>query len=320
MRIISGLFWGIPLITLIGCNSSDSDVIETSSDETIAETTETIESAPELTVDQFAGATFVSADILESTDRGLTPSHWTLSFTNDMVSWTQSEIVELGTFEFAAGSSRLAEFSERDIAFSSSGNDLFWDSQIYYRISSSLFDSQETLIANFDGTNYNNVENDELSVRFERDQLFIQQQNTIDLGTYSFIDNTRFNINIANQNTPAYSLFSDRLLLNSTLYERDFSNLFDSQESLVEFLDGTTYRSASLQQTGEAVDGMASIGFWFISFTDNTFMLSTQNGDEAGTVDFLSGNSFTAIFANREAVVETQGNDLLLDGVRYMKQ
>ena len=320
MRIISGLFWGIPLITLIGCNSSDSDVIETSSDETIAETTETIESAPELTVDQFAGATFVSADILESTDRGLTPSHWTLSFTNDMVSWTQSELVELGTFEFAAGSSRLAEFAERDIAFSSSGNDLLWDSQIYYRISSSLFDSQETLIANFDGTNYNNVENDELSVRFERDQLFIQQQNTIDLGTYSFIDNTRFNINIANQNTPAYSLFSDRLLLNSTLYERDFSNLFDSQESLVEFLDGTTYRSASLQQTGEAVDGMASIGFWFISFTDNTFMLSTQNGDEAGTVDFLSGNSFTAIFANREAVVETQGNDLLLDGVRYMKQ
>lgn len=289
-------------------------------DDTITETTEVIGSAPELTMDQFAGATFVSADILEDTDRGLTPSHWTLSFTNDMVSWTQSELAELGSFEFAAGSSRVADFVERDIAFSSTGNNLIWDSQTYLRISSSLFDSQETLIANFDGTNYNSVENKDQSVRFEGDQLFIERQDTIQLGTYTFIDDTSFNTRIDGQVIPAYSLFSDRLLLNSILYERDFSNLFDSQESLVEFLDSTTYRSAGLQQIGEAVDGIASVGFWFISFTENTFILSAQNGDEAGTVDFLSNNSFTAIFADRESVVETQGDDLLLDGVRYIKQ
>ena len=322
MKILNGFLFGIALFALAGCSDSNPDSSDTALDEADAESADLIETQTdaELSMDQFAGATFVSANLLEDAERGLTPSHWTVSFTNDMVSWTQSELIELGTFEFAAGSDRVADLSDREINFSGSGNDLIWDSEIYYRISSSQFDSQETLIENFDGSDFNSVDVDDLSLRFEGDQFFIEQQDIIQLGTYSFIDDVSFNTSIGGQDMPAYPLVEDRLLLGSTLYERDFSDLFDSQESLIEFLADSTFRSAGLQQIGGAVDGVASVDFATISFTDNTFMLTAQNGDEAGTVVFLSNNSFTAVFADREAIVEVLGGDILLEGVRYIRQ
>ena len=276
MKTLNGLLTGITLVALAGCSSDGTDITDTVLDETSAESIIVTDPDTDALMDQFAGATFVSADLLEDAERGLTPSHWTVSFTNDTVSWTQSELIELGTFEFAAGSSRVADFSDREVNFSGTGSDLIWDSQTYFRISSSQFDSAETLIENFDGSAFDSVEVDGLSVRFEGDQLFIEEEDTVRLGTYSFVDDLSFNTNIGDQDVPAYPLFDDRLLLDSTLFERDFSELFDSQESLVEFLDGSMFRSAGLQQLGDAVDGVASVGFWFISFTDNTLFFQLR--------------------------------------------
>ena len=331
MKSTAGIYSLISLLALAGCdgssNGSSNSGISGTNGNTATDEASNIspDSAPDecsadVLLDQFAGVTFVSADLLEDSDRGLTPSHWLVNFTNDTVTWTQSELSELGTFPFAAGSSREASFSDRDISFSSTGNDLIWDSQTYYRFSSPQFDSMETLIANFDGTTFNSVEADNVSVRFEGNQLFISELDTVRVGTYSFIDNQSFNTDFGTSNVTAYPLSNDRLLVDSLLYERDFSNLFDSQASLVAFLDGTSYRSADLRPIGDPVDGVASIGHWTIDFTENTFVLSAQNGEEAGTVVFLSANAFTAIFADREIVVELQSDDILWDGVRYIRQ
>ena len=319
----------VAMLMLAGCDGSSTSSISISSNIGDAVTNETSDGAIDIAtdegsadvlLDQFAGATFVSANLLEDADRGLTPSHWLVSFTNDTVTWTQSELLELGTFPFAAGSRRDASFSDRKISFNSSGNDMIWDSQTYYRLSSSQFDSTETLVANFGGATFNSIEIDNVSLRFEGNQLFISELDTVRVGAYSFTDSQSFNTNFGGSDSTAYPLFNDRLLVDSVLYERDFSDLFDSQESLVAFLDGASYRSADLRPIGESSDGIASIGHWFIDFTDNNFIFSAQNGDEAGTVVFISSNAFSAVFDDREYVVETQGDDILWNGVRYIKQ
>ncbi len=112
----------------------------------------------------------------------------------------------------------------------------------------------------------------------------------------------------------------DQLLINSVVYELDSISQFDSQDSLVAYLDGTSYQSAGLQQTGTAVDGVVGVGHWYLNFTRNTFTWDHTDVQEAGTYIYQTGDSFTAILADRELNIELDQRDIIWDGVRYVKQ
>jgi len=347
-------YWlsAIVLVVVAGCDGSSNTTVDgvfdnasedtiTESGETSAESENNSSDSSEVTsqdalVAKYAGATFVSAEQLEvgeTANGGLAMGHWTVSFTADTVTWAYSDVVEVGTYSYVDGVKPVANFSGREIAFSGDGVSVTWDSRQYLRTATSVFDSQQSLVSYFDGTKYNSVEELDLgenasgglamgnwSADFNGDEVTLLIQDTVQVGTYSYVGGSSFRISFFNSDITAYVLYDNQLIINSVVYEKDYSGLFDSQESLVAFLDGTSYKSAGLQQLGESNDGVVAIGHWIIDFSADTFSWFYQDVAEAGTIVYLADNSFTAVFANRELTVDLQRGDILWDGVRYIKE
>ena len=103
------------------------------------------------------------------------------------------------------------------------------------------------------------------------------------------------------------------------VYEKDLSNQFDSQETLIEFLDGASFMSTSLQSLGESSPGISEVGHWFVDFSGDTFTWSNRGIAEAGTVSFIETNRFAATLSDRVLLIDAEGDEFLWDGVRYLK-
>jgi len=316
---------GLALVLSVGCDSGT--VVNNS------ETTTTGESGGNSTA-AFTGATFVSADQLESglDARGNTVlGNWTVSFTTDEVTWSRSDVTEVGSYSSTGSSNRVAQFPDRQVNFELDGGDLIWDSLSYRRAAKSLFNSQESLVSYLDGFTFNSVDDFDLgenasgglamgpwSVVFDSNEISWRVQDTVSVGTYSYNNEHSFTANFTNNAVTIYVLSDGRLMIDSNIYDKGLASQFDSQESLVAFLDGVSYRSASLQDTGETANGVTSVGYWHIDFTDNTFVWSYQGVSEAGTYTYLDNDNFTAILSDREIIVEVQGGDILWDNTRYI--
>lgn len=330
MKIAFALF--VYMIILIsGCDGGSGVSISSTdtqnSDDTIAQ---------QDLIAKYAGATFISEETLEvgETATGdLAMGNWSVRFTADTVSWNHSDVVEVGTYGFDNNSNMVATISGREIPFSGDGTSMLWDSRTYLRLDNSLFDSQESLVSHYDGATYTSVEELDIgenaqgelvmgrwSVRFEGDELELHVQDTVQRGAYTYLNDSAFSIDIGSPATRAYVLFGDRLLVNSVVYEIDSIGLFDSQETLIAYLDGTSYQSAGLEQVGPEVDGTVAVGHWYLHFTSDTFTWDHLNVQEAGTYSFLTEDSFTAILADRELTIEIDRGNIIWDGVRYIKQ
>ncbi len=290
---------------------------------------------PDDLIAMFAGATFVSQETLETgpIPTGVSMGNWSVSFTSDTVEWRYSDVIEVGTYAQDSNANMVASFSGRDIPFSGNGTTITWNERTYLRLDDSFFDDQESLVSHYDGSIYTSVEELDIgenaqgglamgrwSVRFEGNELDLRIQDTVQRAGYNYANNSAFNIDSGSITTTAYALVGDQLLINSVVYELDSISQFDSQESLVAYLDGTSYQSAGLQQTGTAVDGVVGVGHWYLNFTRNTFTWDHTVVQEAGTYTYQTGDSFTAILADRELNIELDQRDIIWDGVRYVKQ
>ena len=157
------------------------------------------------------------------------------------------------------------------------------------------------------------------SLRFNGAEVDWRVQDTVQAGTYSYTNGSSFTINFYNQSMTVYVLTGDQILVNSRVYEKDFSNLFNSQERLVAFLDGSTYKSAGLQQLGQTGDDTVAVGHWELNFSDDMFTWSYSDVVEFGNYNYLSANRFTAVFHDREYLIEVERGDIIWDGIRYIK-
>ena len=157
-------------------------------------------------------------------------------------------------------------------------------------------------------------------VRFEDDQAFwAERGGTVIIGAVSFVDDSTFKINFTNREVTVVALSRNELVIDAVIYEKDLTNQFDSQATLVEFLDGASFRSTSLQPLGETSPGVTAVGYWFVDFVGDTFTWTYQDVAEAGTISFIETNRFSAEVTDRVLIIEVQGDDILWDGVRYRK-
>lgn len=337
----------IPALTMlivVGCDSTS--VISNSAevDATPIEDTDTGAGDADGILAQFSGATFVAV-AADQVNADSTSGVGSVSFTNDAVSWTQSEIVmtgsfvlsqsvvvEAGSYENDGSGELVASFPDRDVTFAADGGNLIWDSLSYRRAVGSQYNSQNSLEAYLDGSTFNTIDQftaagDQTdgqamasrSVRFDGNQAFwAEPARAVLAGTLSFVDESSFTMKFLNREVAVVALDRNEIVIDAVIYEKDLSNQFDSQESLIEFLDNGSFRSTSLQNVGETTLG-AAIGYWFIDFTDDMFTWSYQGISEAGAVSFIGSNRFSAVFSNRELAIEVEGDDLLWNGVRYSK-
>ena len=284
----------------------------------------------------FAGATFVSLDQLETgvnANGEVSVGNWTVSFTYDTVIWSHSDVVDIGSYSVDAEAGMVATFSDRDVAFSADGGDLTWDSLSYRRTANSLFNSQESLVSYLDNATFKTIDRFDVgedasgvialgswSLRFVGDEVSWSVQDTIAVGAYSYIDDSSFAANFSDENVKVYVLPDGELMLNSLVYKKELASQFNSQESLVAFLDGETYKSNGLKPIGESSSGTTALGHWYIDFSDNTFSWSYQDVAEVGSYTYLDDSSFTAILYDREYTIEVQGDDIIWDGTRYFRE
>ena len=350
MRLIP-IVPALTLLILVGCDSgslvgdtTEGDTIEV--DETVIDTVPDSDTGgADSLLTQFSGATFVAlgldqAAVDSPSDVG------SVSFTNDTVTWTRSEtvlidsfvrsqssIVEVGSYVNDGSDELVASFPDRDILFSSDSGNLIWDSLSFRRAAGSQFSSQDSLVEYLDGSAFITSELFDITgsqdtgqamtswvVRFEDDQAFwAERGGTVIIGAVSFVDDSTFKINFANREVTVVALSRNELVIDAVIYEKDLTNQFDSQATLVEFLDGASFRSTSLQPLGETSPGVTAVGYWFVDFVGDTFTWTYQDVAEAGTISFIETNRFSAEVTDRVLIIEVQGDDILWDGVRYRK-
>ena len=285
---------------------------------------------------QLADGFFVSTDKLqtgENASGGIAMGHWTVEFALDTVSWSYSDVVEVGTYASDDTSSTgTAEFAGRDIAFELNGGDLIWDSREYLRTAPVLVDSQETLVSYLDNSRYNSVEQFDIgetatgelvlgnwSLQFDDDEVTWYVQDTAIVGTYTYTGKSSFQVSLGDNNYSAYLLDDNEIMFESAVYKRVFASQFNSQESLEALLNGKTYQSLDPQPVGETINGAQAFGSWYINFVEDTFTWDYQDVSEAGTYRYLDDDSFTVILPGRDLTVAVEGNDIVFDGVRYRR-
>lgn len=94
---------------------------------------------------------------------------------------------------------------------------------------------------------------------------------------------------------------------------------FDSQETLIAYLDGASYQSVDMRNIGLSADGSVSLGYWYVDFTDNTFNWTYTDIAEAGTYSFVDVENFTAVFSDREFNVAVEQDEIVWDNLRYRR-
>lgn len=313
------------LLILAGC-SNNSDTLTTDTNSATG-----VFNEPEALQAQFSGATFTSIEVLDGvTD--VSAGNGVISFAANTVTWSYSNTVETGSYSETNDSSGTAELDGRQIAFNSNGENLVWDSKNYYRAATAQFDSQSSLVAYLDGKKYQTIEEvlvgerpdgamafGHARIQFDDDEALIEVTDILYEAPYTYVNGSSFLVSSVNFNATITILDDDRLVYNSTLYEQYFTTQFVSEETLLSFLDGTSYRSVEQLSIGESGTGITTLGHWFVDFTQNTFTWSYQDVSEVGTVEFTQDDSFDITLSERRYSVAVEGNDIILDGVRYTK-
>lgn len=320
-------------LTMLGC-SSDSGV-ELGSTDSEQSTTSVTNSPTSGLIAFFNGATFVLADepgFNQSATDGTATDNWSVSFTTDTVNWNQSGVATEGTYSTVDDTNYMAVFPDQEISFTKNGSNIEWDARSYFRTATSKFDSQESLVTYFDDSTYESksqlpIEGTTIgeqsmgngSIGFNGDEFSWNYQDIIEIGTYSYIDGSSFKVSFSTREITVFVLDTNELVLDSEIYAQDFTDQFSSQETLVAYLDGASYKSVQLLSIGESANGATALGNWYIDFSDNTFTWTYQDVAEAGTYTYFDSLNFTAIFSNREFNVSVDGNDIIWDSVRYQR-
>ena len=318
-------FFALTLLTLAGCsNNPDTLTTDDNAESAVVNAQETLQA-------QFSGATFASIDVIDGVSDE-NAGDGVVSFTADMVTWAHSNSVETGSYSNNSDSGGTAEFDDRQIAFSADGGNLVWDSKNYHRGATAQFDSQSSLVAYLDGTTYKTVEESLIgetedgssayghsSIWFDDDEAEIQDADAVLVASYTYINGSSFSVDSLDASSTVTILDGNRLVYNSALYEQFFTTQFVSQETLISFLDGTSYRSVNLHDIGEPYADLTALGHWYVDFTQNTVTWSYQDVSEVGTVAFTQSDNFDITLSDRSYSVVVDGNDIVLDDVRYSK-
>ena len=243
MRFIP-LITTISLLILAGCDSGSSsgDIIEV--DSTVIDTLPTenegeTSGTADLLLARFSGATFVAVGADQPNVES--PSGiGSVSFTNDTVTVTRSEIVltgsfvqsqssvsEVGSYEDGFSDELIATFPDRDVPFSSDAGNLIWDSISYRRADGSQFSSQESLVEYLDGSVFTSTEQFDITggqsegqpltswvIRFDGDQAFwAERGGVVIVGTVSVIDDSTFKVEFVNREITVVALNRNNLCL-----------------------------------------------------------------------------------------------------------
>ena len=345
------LMTAISLLVLAGCDSGSSssgdivDVDSTEIDTLPAENEGETSGTADLLLARFSGATFVAVGA-DQPNVDSPSGIGSVSFTNDTVTVTRSEIVLTGSFVQSQSSvtevgsyvedfsdELIATFPDRDVPFSSDAGNLIWDSISYRRADGSQFSSQESLVEYLDGSVFTSTEQFDITggqsegqpltswvIRFDGDQAFwAERGGVVIVGTVSVIDDSTFKVEFVNREITVVALNRNNLVIDAVVYEKDRTIQFDSQETLVEFLDGTSFRSTSLQSLGETSPGVTGVGYWFVDFSGDTYNWSFLDIEEAGTISFVDNNRFSAELSDRKLIVEVEGDEFVWVDVRYRK-
>ena len=214
--------------------------------------------ADEAQISSFAGATFVSVDPLNDDGTAINRSpntSRTLSFTTEAVTHNDNNGTETGTYSNLDGSDWVANFVSGSVNFSEGNDSIIWDGITYQRVATSLFDSRQSMINFFNGATYKTLgrfdvgENafggvalGQWSVQFADNQIVWSVQDTVSIGTFSFIDGSSFSIDVSFQELTAYVLNDKQLIIDSIVYQRVDGNQLDSQQTLNAFLADVSYQ------------------------------------------------------------------------------
>ena len=138
--------------------------------------------------------------------------------------------METGTFSISESADGIATFDSGSINFSIDGDHIVWNSLTYQRVATSQFNSQQSLTDFLDGSAFNTVDLFDIgenafgglamghwSVRFDGDNIIWSVQDTVRIGTYSFIDSSSFNISFGSGGLSLFILSDEQLVIDLSL-------------------------------------------------------------------------------------------------------
>jgi len=97
--------------------------------------------------------------------------------------------------------------------------------------------------------------------------------------------------------------------------------LFDSQEDLTVFLDGSTFNTVDQFDLGENASGARAMGQWSARFDGVRILWAVQDTLRPGTYSRIDHSSFKITFGSDERTVFVLSNDqLVIDSIVYQRE
>jgi len=158
------------------------------------------------------------------------------------------------------------------------------------------------------------------TLKFTQDEVTHNKIDGKEVGSYSNIEGSEWVARFSSGSVN-FSGGGNSILWNGTNYERVATSRFDSRQSLISYLDGSTYATVDQFDIGENAFGQVALGKWSVQFADNQIVWSVQGTVTVGTYSFNNGSSFNIDVGFNELTAFILNNDqLVIDSIVYQRE
>lgn len=141
----------------------------------------------------------------------------------------------------------------------------------------------------------------------------------VSVGTFSSDGDSHFTASFSGNEKP-FQAINNTIIWDSLQYDPVDASGFYSQETLVNYLDGSTYNSIHQLDLGEISTGELAMGNWSLKFNRDVLTWQHQDVLQTGTYAYNDNNSsFVANFSGSEYVIDVAGDELTMNSVVYQK-
>ena len=162
------------------------------------------------------------------------------------------------------------------------------------------------------------------TLRFTDNEVTHNKIDGREVGSYSTIDSSTSDSEwVASFASGSVNFSSDgnSILWDGINYQRVATSRFDSRQSLISYLDGSTYATVDQFGIGENAFGQVALGKWSVQFADNQIVWSVQGTVTVGTYSFNNGSSFNIDVGFNELTAFILNNDqLVIDSIVYQRE
>ena len=174
---------------------------------------------------------------------------------------------------------------------------------------------------NTDGTPINTPPSTSRTLSFTSTVVTHNKIDGNEVGSFSTIDGSEWVANFASGSIN-FRANANTIVWDGITYQRVARSQFDSQQSLINYFNGSSYSTLGRFDVGENAFGQLALGQWSVQFADDQVVWSVQDTVSIGRYSYIDGSSFTieGPAATELTAFVLNENQLVIDSIVYQRE